>query len=107
MVEYPELVFLERQFDDRGLRVVGVLHQDSPSYALEYTDGLEGSTYTTVVDENGTTARAYQLFGVPLTVIIDPTGIMIDRMLGWYSGKGDELRVRLDRLLPQLNQSDA
>ena len=101
-VEYPELVALERQLGDRGVTVIGVLHRDSPDRALDYTEGLEAGAFTTVVDDGGALARAYQLYGIPLTAVIDPEGTLRDFSLGWSEGKGEELRTWFEGLLPRV-----
>jgi peroxiredoxin len=99
-VEYPELATLERRLGTRGLTVLGVLHRDSPSDALAFAERQESGSYRTVVDEDGSVADAYRVRGIPVTVVVGPTGTVVDCMIGWYSGKGDELHDRFEGLLP-------
>ena len=45
--EYQELVALERRFRERGLRVLGILHRESPRRALRFMEGQNQSPPTT------------------------------------------------------------
>lgn len=97
-VEYPELVDFEDDFADRGVTVVGILHRDSPAEALAFSKGF-ADAFVSVVDEDAAAARAYQIRGVPVTVVVDPDGNIVDQSLGWFEGKGAELRAHFEVLL--------
>jgi len=69
--EVPLLVDFSRRATGR-VRVVGVLHQDLASNALEFAR-QSGMTYPSVVDEDGNVLRAFGS-GPPITVLLDASG---------------------------------
>lgn len=69
--EVPLLADFSRRATGR-VDVVGVLHQDLASNALEFAR-QSGMTYPSVVDEEGNVLRAFGS-GPPITVLLDATG---------------------------------
>jgi thiol-disulfide isomerase/thioredoxin len=69
--EVPVLVEFNRRAAGR-VGVVGVLHQDVASNALEFAR-QSGMTYPSVVDEDGDVLRAFGS-GPPITVLLDAAG---------------------------------
>lgn len=97
--EYPELVRVQDVLGPRGVSVIGILYGDSPRAALEWIQDREPDTYPSLVGSRDV-ARNFGITGLPLTVLIDPQGLVMDVFFGWAPGRGEELLQRLDRVLP-------
>ncbi len=80
--ENPALAAVwERYRASNDVVLIGVLYQDSIEAARDYTARL-GNTWPTVVDDNGRTAIAYGVFGIPETFFIAPDGVVAGRHIG-------------------------
>jgi thiol-disulfide isomerase/thioredoxin len=99
MKEYPELVQVQNALGPRGVTVIGILYGDSPRAALQWIQSREPDTYPSLVG-NRAVARNFGITGLPLTVLVDPQGLVMDVFFGWAPGRGEELLQRLDRVLP-------
>lgn len=64
-----------------GVVFIGILYQDSPDAGREFARRL-GTTWPTAIDENGRTALAFGVFGIPETFFITPDGIVAGRHIG-------------------------
>src|SRR6266851_1912818 len=80
--ENPALAAVWERYRTTGDAVlIGVLYQNSVDAAREYTARL-GNSWPSVVDDNGQTAIAYGVFGIPETFFIAPDGIVAGRHVG-------------------------
>lgn len=79
--ENPALTAVWERYRTSDVVLVGVVYQDSREAALEYTQRL-GNTWPSVVDEDGRTAIAYGVFGIPETFFIGPDGVIAGRHVG-------------------------
>lgn len=95
--EMPAFQAVYRQVKGR-IDFVGINHQDARDDALAFVRET-GVRYPIGFDPDGTTARAYGLFGVPTTVFIDARGRELKRHTGQLSQA--DLRGTLDRLFPR------
>lgn len=95
--EAPMLQQAARDYEARGLRVVGVLYQDSAEAAREF-EAKYSLTYPTVLDPDGRTAIDFGVLGIPESFLIDKDGLVRDRQFGPYTA--DELRRKIELYLP-------
>lgn len=79
--EHPLIVATDQRWRDQGLRVVGVVYQDTPGNAQEWMRE-KGGTWSNVVDARSRTSIEYGLFGVPETFLIDRRGIIAYKQIG-------------------------
>lgn len=79
--EAPVLSGLATAEQARGLVVVGVVFQDSPSAAAAFAD-RDQLPYPSLIDGDGRTAIDYGVLGIPETYFIDPSGIIRARQVG-------------------------
>ncbi len=71
-----------QKYKDRGIAVVGIAIQDTPTAALEFARTY-GKTYILGLDsEDGKAAIDYGVTGVPETFFIDRQGILIHKEAG-------------------------
>ena len=95
--EAPLLTAAAADYGARGLRVVGVVYQDSAESARDFM-GRYGQTYPGLLDPDGRTAIDYGVFGIPETFFIDASGIVRARQVGAVSV--DDLRRQIQQVLP-------
>ena len=95
--EAPLLTAADRTYRPRGLRVLGVVYQDSASSASDFMTRY-GQTYPGLLDPDGRTAIDYGVFGIPETFFIDPDGIVRARQVGVVTA--DELDRQVEAMLP-------
>jgi cytochrome c biogenesis protein CcmG/thiol:disulfide interchange protein DsbE len=95
--EAPLLTAAAADYGARGLRVVGVVYQDSAESARDFM-GRYGQTYPGLLDPDGRTAIDYGVFGIPETFFIDASGIVRARQVGAVTV--DDLRRQIQKILP-------
>lgn len=93
--EHPVLVANARQLDGQ-VQFVGVVFQDTEDKILSFLN-QRGSSYPTLVDQNGKTAIAYGVGGVPESYFLDRNGVIRAK----YNGpmNGDILRENLQKAM--------
>lgn len=79
--ENPALVAVWERYRTSDLVLIGVLYQDSVESGRDYTARM-GNTWPTGVDDNGRTALAYGVFGIPETFFIGTDGVIAGRHIG-------------------------
>jgi cytochrome c biogenesis protein CcmG/thiol:disulfide interchange protein DsbE len=79
--EAPLLTAAEATYRSDGLRILGVVYQDSPENARDFM-ARYGQTYPGLLDPDGRTAIDYGVFGLPETFFIDRAGIVRSRQVG-------------------------
>lgn len=94
--EAPLFAAADREFGPAGVRIVGIVYQDSAENARGFMRQYE-QTYPGLLDPDGRTAIDYGVFGIPETFFIDRDGIVRYRQIGAVTG--DELRTQIEALL--------
>ena len=79
--EAPELQAFAERWQDRGVRVVGIVYSDEESEAAAFRDRY-GLTYPQALDPGGRAAIDFGVFGVPETYVIAGDGIVMAKLLG-------------------------
>ncbi len=79
--ENPELASVWERYRKTEVVLIGIVYQDSPDAAREYTERL-GNTWPSGIDADGRTAIAYGVFGIPETYFIGPDGVIAGRHIG-------------------------
>jgi cytochrome c biogenesis protein CcmG/thiol:disulfide interchange protein DsbE len=88
--EHPELVSFDeahRQLDDAVL--VSVLYDDDPDTAADFFE-RNGGSWPVVLDGDGAIAVGYGVTGVPETYLVQPDGLVLDRIVGGVTQDGLE-----------------
>jgi cytochrome c biogenesis protein CcmG/thiol:disulfide interchange protein DsbE len=80
-VEQAALNQTWRQFQDSGVVVIGVNFEDSTGAARGYVRA-DDVTYPVVADSGSKTALAYGLRGVPETFVVNPSGRIVNHVIG-------------------------
>ena len=95
--EAPLLTAANATYEPRGVRVIGVVYQDSADNARDFMRRY-GQTYPGLLDPSGRTAIDYGVFGIPETFFIDASGVVRSRQVGALTE--DELRRKIEAIVP-------
>lgn len=95
--EAPLLTAADATYRSRGLRILGVVYQDSSENAGSFM-ARYGQAYPGLLDPDGRTAIDYGVFGIPETFFIDSTGVVRSRQVGPVTEA--ELRRKIEAILP-------
>ncbi|MDH3399201.1 MAG: redoxin domain-containing protein, partial [Acidimicrobiia bacterium] len=97
--EHPALTAVARDYEDLGVRLVGVVYQDEPGAAMGFLDqlGWGGDNYQYVMDSKSRAAVEFGVFGVPETYFVDAEGIIVGKVQGEVTSS--LLRTTLDQIL--------
>lgn len=79
--ENPALTDVWERYRGTEVVLIGVVFQDSPDAARDYTARL-GNTWTSALDGDGRMALSYGVFGPPETYFIGSDGIIAGRHIG-------------------------
>jgi len=79
--ENPALVAVWERYRTSDVVLIGIVYQDTPEAAREYTERL-GNTWPSGVDADGRTGIAYGVFGIPETFFVGPDGVIAGRHIG-------------------------
>ena len=79
--EAPALVRVWERYRTSGVVFVGIVYQDAPQAAKDFHERL-GQTWPAALDDNGRTALAFGVFGVPETYFIGKDGVIEGRHIG-------------------------
>ena len=94
--EAPLLTAAAHDYRPEGLRVLGVVYQDSAGNAGDFMTRY-GQTYPGLLDADGRTAIDYGVFGIPETFFIDAEGVVRSRQIGAVTA--DDLRTQIEAIL--------
>jgi len=73
---------------------LGVIYQDEVARVKQFS-AERGAAYPSLMDEDGKTAIAYGVYGVPETFLISPDGVIVDKYVGPLTPR--ELVARVER----------
>jgi cytochrome c biogenesis protein CcmG/thiol:disulfide interchange protein DsbE len=94
--EHPLLVETARRWESAGVRIVGVVYQDSVDQATSFL-GEFGRGFENVIDDGGRAAIAFGVFGIPETFFVDRDGLIAGVVRGPIDGA--TLESALEKLL--------
>jgi cytochrome c biogenesis protein CcmG/thiol:disulfide interchange protein DsbE len=79
--EAPALVRVWERYRTSDVAFVAIVYQDTPDAAKDFHTRM-GQTWPLALDDEGRTALAFGVFGVPETFFIRPDGIVEGRHIG-------------------------
>ena len=95
--EAPLLTAADGTYGPRGVRILGVVYQDSDDNARDFMRRY-GQTYPGLLDPDGRTAIDYGVFGIPETFFIDAPGVVRSRQVGALTET--DLRRQIEAIVP-------
>jgi cytochrome c biogenesis protein CcmG, thiol:disulfide interchange protein DsbE len=96
--EAPVLQEVWRDYERRGLAMVGINVQDKDDAARKFMEQF-GFTFPNAMDVGGKVAVNYGVYGVPETFLIDKKGRIRERKVGAVDAEA--LRGHVERLLAE------
>lgn len=104
----PELETIHRELGPRGLTVVGISTDGPRNFAkVRPFVARQGITYSIALDQDGDLQQKYQVRAMPMTVLIDTTGAIVQVTQGYRPGEGERLRAAIEKLLPSASADSA
>lgn len=101
--EFPVFVAAREAHADAGLEILGVVYKDNAENAQRFADD-QGAKWPLLEDPGEAVYKAYTGFGgVPMTVFIDPAGVVQGVSYGPLSEAGFQDQVEL--ILPEAGAS--
>ena len=98
--EMPSLYALQGSFGDKGLTVLPIASGPNAPAALDRFLGDAGVTGLTIyLDPTQALSRQVGVLGLPTTLLIDPSGRIVARMVGDADWSGDSARAIIAALL--------
>ncbi len=79
--ENPVLMDTWERYRGTDVVLVGIVYQDSPDAARDYTKRL-GNQWPSAIDDGGRVALSYGVFGIPETFFIGTDGVIAGRHIG-------------------------
>ena len=98
--EHPVLEMADRRYDGKGVKLVGVVYQDTRANAKRFLE-QHGGGWPSVLDPSSRVAISYGVYGVPETYFVDPTGHIAKKHVGPLTW--DLLSATVDSLLASRN----
>jgi thiol-disulfide isomerase/thioredoxin len=80
--ELPELVALHHQWHTRGVEVVGIAIDSGDPAAIQAFAARHGLDYRLLMGTSQWARTHFQLFGLPVTLIVDRHGQIRQRLIG-------------------------
>lgn len=95
---FPFMNALDRDFRERGLRIVGVNLDENPEDAETFLAQYPAS-FTIVADAGGQCAKDFGVQAMPSSYLIDRQGVIRHVHLGFRPGEAQEIRAWVEELL--------
>jgi len=96
--EMPALQTLARELGPRGLAVVGVNYKESKREVQTFVQEQKLG-FPVLLDGTGQVAERYQVFALPVTVLVDRRGMVAGTVLGVRDWVASDARAYLGKLL--------
>ena len=96
--EMPGLETLARELGPRGLSVVGVNFKESRQEVEAFVQQHK-LTFPMLLDSAGQAAKSYQVFALPVSLLVDRRGMIVGTVLGIRDWVGPDARAYLGQLL--------
>lgn len=94
--EHPMLMKIKQQYH---IPIYGILYDDMPSNAKELLEHAGNPYVLIAIDTEGKLANAMGIYGVPITFVVDSTGVVRYRHLGAITEKSWD-----NDILPVINK---
>jgi len=95
-VEHPELVEFDRRHQDDGVQLIAVMFGDSEDNARDFFNEL-GGDWPALVEGTGSIAIDYSVTAVPETILVSPSGRVVQKWVGSSGVTADGIDAVIDR----------
>jgi cytochrome c biogenesis protein CcmG, thiol:disulfide interchange protein DsbE len=102
---FPWLDQMQRKYADEGLVVIGINEDDVPGEAQAFLRAFPVG-FRIVTDRDGALAQQFDLIAMPSTYIVDRSGEIAARHLGFKTGLKEEYEATLKSVLGRNNAAN-
>ena len=95
----PQLLEATSEFNSSELKLVSVNQDASREELLEFINQYDMHELSVLLDENSSAYDAFDVKGLPHTVVIDQVGVVHDVAVGFSPFQGSDLKRMLTRLI--------
>lgn len=88
---------IRKEYKDKGFELVGISLDAAPEQVAEFIKE-EGVDYPVLVDSDLVVSQAYGVRGLPVTMLLDRSGVVRGRWLGFDSTLPGEIRTLIDSI---------
>lgn len=93
MRELPALEAIGQAYEDDGFVLIGINSFGDDLDWIRETAARRGATFSNVIDDAGTVAKAYGVTGIPRTILIAPDGKVVGDWLGYIDVEAVQARL--------------
>jgi len=105
-VEHPELVEFDRRHQDDGVQLVAVMFGDTEDNARDFFNEL-GGDWPALIQDTGSIAIDYSVTAVPETILVSPSGRVVQKWVGSRGVTADGIDAVIDQFEnPPVAQQD-
>jgi thiol-disulfide isomerase/thioredoxin len=97
---FPFLDALDRDFRDRGLRILAIDLDEDPADVAAFLERHQVS-FALAADPTGECPRRFGVEGMPSSYLVDRKGVVRHVQRGFQAGEAEELRRRVEELLAE------
>lgn len=94
----PSLDRLNRDYENKGLQVLLINMKEELSYVSSFM-GENNYTSRVLLDIKGEVAKKYDVFGIPVSYLIDREGRVVFRLSGYVDWGSKEIRSLVNSLI--------
>jgi thiol-disulfide isomerase/thioredoxin len=96
----PHLVQLQKTYQDKGFQVLGLsVDKDDPEVLRRFVKSMDISYPVAITPEE--VARSYSVSGLPTTFLIDKTGSIREKYVGFSSAAASKIAARIEELVSE------
>jgi peroxiredoxin len=96
----PKLNKLYKEMRSRGLEIVAVSSDYSIGSLKDFV-GKNSLDFSILYDEKRTVTRQYKIPYLPVTFLIDKSGVIVEKITGEFEWPSGEMKKKLEKLLQQ------
>jgi peroxiredoxin len=98
--EMPKFNKLYKEMRSRGLEIVAVSSDYSLGSLKDFLD-KNSLDFSILYDEKRTVTRQYKIPYLPVTFLIDKSGVIVEKITGEFEWPSGEMKKKLEKLLQQ------
>lgn len=95
--EMPSLNKLYLDLKKRGLEVIAISTDTSPSHVSEFLSKTR-LDFTIALDDSRSVSKLYKVFSMPTTFLINRDGTITEKLYGEYDWTEPEIRQKIEKL---------
>jgi thiol-disulfide isomerase/thioredoxin len=100
----PILAEVTKEYEPKGVRFFAINIREEPEKVSKFLES-QNLKINVALDKNADAAKAYNVMGIPQTVVIDPDGIVRDVHLGFEDNLKQSMADQLDIIMTGIKET--